>query len=1503
MEGGSNQPTRTISSVALSCIEIFHRCLSRDRNAFAKLEGEERRFWAWSNSLKVFEEQHINLDAQLNKHAQIREMVLLLLGVLKDNLSLAFNCDVSPEALDRDVLQIPFFGIDGSLRRLERIATAIAHATHASLTRRVLLYAKKQDDYEEVSRIFSLSIIFRYRGLRLEDMPMLDVPVEHIPSPDKIMAPQPLGLFLSLVKTSVIRHYRICYQRNIVQEDSKKPTPQVVSAKSIKPAAVDLNRAEQRLERADDLLHTRYPELNTEITQSEAMSNPLTLETAEFKKKLGEDASGSGRRAERQLVSEAGVALVPSAPRMSDGQKSGTCPICRESLPANIFESRLSWISHVYKDVQPYVCISEDCMSNLQYFDNCSSWINHMHKAHTTHWVRYLHNTYHWNCPVCHDISPIEFISKQEMEQNLIGHLGQSHSAIIKKSNRRHLASVSGVPRHRPLDTCPICGTHYQLMPLSETPDIPQNDEADYDTKDAAGSKVHDSGKATSSAKKACFEDSTISDSEERKQSTIADAALGLQLHNIRSSKPTRLTGVEKCISEHIRGIAFHFSRRLIDDEYEDDSGNDHTSFAASKVSVDSTLRALEHLSSIGSKADPPQFPLAHYYAGPAITDKEKEEVKLCITRNSKELLECYKWDDNRRVEDLKVPSTELENMFPDTYRKSNNRIWTGMDPRYALAYVACLMIILEICKKALVAIEDRKSNIMHMHEQLEKFSYALKTFPGRDLDAKFDPRGYLTAIDEYASQSQAICATLASEIRLASDPQYFSNDTSLAIKDKVNQIERAVRLRIGLADINGRVRDIDVLEEHELPSSLPSSAQNLIKGIVFDLIQVNPDTFQTLGSRVEGYLDGSIEHQVHDYIKEQKLSDELFDNESWTYQLDNEFCRTFTDSRLSEQVIYQTAMACPECRSILTSNESVKLSDLENSAGVCHFCAFVIDQVRKVYTAKGADISISNADSLLQLASSEIPEPVPILRSDRFLPKVSNTSSVQLLKTWLDNCDQKHTCWKYQIKNHHSEYVLPTRLLNITPSSKLEDLRLDTIYRLSPMRMRVINKLRHIKGAVRGKPRYVALSHCWGETEPNRLPSHCTTQKNLEIRQKGFRLSELPRTFQDAVTVTRQLGIQYLWIDSLCIIQGPDGNWEEESKRMEQVFASAYCTIAATSAEDSNAGFLNQPVDDNQSIYVQHSPGQYIYVSANISDFHTDVDLANLNKRAWVMQERLLSPRTIHFSSNQVYGECGNEVYAGGYIFLRSGNESQNYYKLDPDFPNRLRRSGLYATSNFLQNLLENYTGRGISKPTDRSVAISGLMARIGDALQCPIHHGIVGRFIHRTLLWKRSPDSKKAKMQKIMYNESHKVPSWSWMAFEGAVEFLRDELGDLESIKGLTFNAEVLTTTVWELTESCIITEEERNSVRHQVLDEKRSSKGVINIDEEEKEAGLPPVQFVVVLAKRYNYNIQSDGLLYFVLFVRPLIKRDGYERFGMGMLRADCGLKKKVENGHIF
>jgi hypothetical protein len=81
-----------IADIASTCWRLFNACLSEnsDNGVLATLEGEQRRFRTWSNSLKVFARPHISLDAQLRptKSKQIREMVLLLLEVLRENLSL-----------------------------------------------------------------------------------------------------------------------------------------------------------------------------------------------------------------------------------------------------------------------------------------------------------------------------------------------------------------------------------------------------------------------------------------------------------------------------------------------------------------------------------------------------------------------------------------------------------------------------------------------------------------------------------------------------------------------------------------------------------------------------------------------------------------------------------------------------------------------------------------------------------------------------------------------------------------------------------------------------------------------------------------------------------------------------------------------------------------------------------------------------------------------------------------------------------------------------------------------------------------------------------------------------------------------------------------------------------------------------------------------------------------------------------------------------------------------
>src|SRR4051794_39540030 len=106
----------------------------------------------------------------------------------------------------------------------------------------------------------------------------------------------------------------------------------------------------------------------------------------------------------------------------------------------------------------------------------------------------------------------------------------------------------------------------------------------------------------------------------------------------------------------------------------------------------------------------------------------------------------------------------------------------------------------------------------------------------------------------------------------------------------------------------------------------------------------------------------------------------------------------------------------------------------------------------------------------------------------------------------------------------------------------------------------------------------------------------------------------------------------------------------------------------------------------------------------------------------------------------------------------------------LDPDFPNRLLKSGYQRTMEFIHFLFENYSKRWLTVKTDRCVAASGLEARIARTLDCKSRRGIFETFLHRNLLWQASD----IKMEKIVYEARH-VPSWSWMAYNGGIQFIK--------------------------------------------------------------------------------------------------------------------------------
>lgn len=223
-----------------------------------------------------------------------------------------------------------------------------------------------------------------------------------------------------------------------------------------------------------------------------------------------------------------------------------------------------------------------------------------------------------------------------------------------------------------------------------------------------------------------------------------------------------------------------------------------------------------------------------------------------------------------------------------------------------------------------------------------------------------------------------------------------------------------------------------------------------------------------------------------------------------------------------------------------------------------------------------------------------------------------------RLLRQWLDVCDTEHG-------HRTAEFLgtgalqMPTRLIHILDSK----IHLETTQESSFVR-------------------YLALSHCWGKS-----PKLRTLTSNLSAFCTEIPYDRLPLNFQEAIKVARGLRISYLWIDSLCIVQDDVEDWEREAGRMGQVFSNAYCTIAATSAASSDEGFLTRHGNPPLYATIETPDGGILHVSEFMGDYHQDVELAPLNTRGWVLQERALSRRTLHFTQTQVYWECGKGVHS----------------------------------------------------------------------------------------------------------------------------------------------------------------------------------------------------------------------------------------------------------------
>lgn len=317
----------------------------------------------------------------------------------------------------------------------------------------------------------------------------------------------------------------------------------------------------------------------------------------------------------------------------------------------------------------------------------------------------------------------------------------------------------------------------------------------------------------------------------------------------------------------------------------------------------------------------------------------------------------------------------------------------------------------------------------------------------------------------------------------------------------------------------------------------------------------------------------------------------------------------------------------------------------------------------------------------------------------------VNFDASLPVVSKWLRECKETHTaCSK-------SKTPLPTRVIDVGPSNGSE----------KPFLL-----LTKGENAV-----YTALSHCWGESLP-----YTTTKKTLSSRKAGFPLIDLPKTYEDAIVITRRLKIRYIWIDSLCIVQDDEKDWQQESAKMASVYRNAHVTLAASASSDSHGGciFLRSP-----SLHIKSSAAKEEVLVRPYTQESRSILQSPLNQRAWVLQENVLSRRTIYFATDQLFWKCQTTRASEDGLFSAPESPAKDWW-----------------------HLVEDYSSRKLARLGDKYAALAGITTFFAETTgETPVA-GLWQNDLHFGLLWR-------VDNQDLTAGDG---PSWSWLSVNGKIQ-----------------------------------------------------------------------------------------------------------------------------------
>lgn len=363
-----------------------------------------------------------------------------------------------------------------------------------------------------------------------------------------------------------------------------------------------------------------------------------------------------------------------------------------------------------------------------------------------------------------------------------------------------------------------------------------------------------------------------------------------------------------------------------------------------------------------------------------------------------------------------------------------------------------------------------------------------------------------------------------------------------------------------------------------------------------------------------------------------------------------------------------------------------------------------------------------------------------------------SSDGSLSQVSAWIKTCSKSHPLCARKHK-----HTLPTRLIDVGVGQ-------------TP-KIRVVESEN-----LSSSTQYLTLSHCWGKAPLSKL-----LVSNLDAYKEEIPLEKLPKTFLDSVSLTRRLGMRFIWIDALCILQDSKADWKQESRIMGQVYSNSHLNIAASASSDGQGGLFHRrdPLAAASCIIKPSWPNwpQEPLICYDEVDTHSEVYRSVLNERAWVLQERLLASRAVNFTEKQIWWTCrtitASESYPSGYP-MKDDLNKWNLWKEGVLVHGDAERAKLCLVWD---KIVLEYTRRKLTYESDKLVALSGLAKEMnreyGDVIggrSVNYLAGIWSVSFTRGLLWSTkgvdaAPDHRPRR------SKDYRAPSWSWASIEGPI------------------------------------------------------------------------------------------------------------------------------------